>query len=205
MKAFITGINGQDGSYLAELLIEKNYEVHGTIRRSSSINTEKIDHLISKHQGDNLFLYGDLGVGKTTFARLLSNNFQIKKNLNLSEVVSPTFNILNEYDIEYFTIKHYDLYRIKQLEELDNLSLFEDKDAINIIEWPEILNSIKIKKIEFHFSYSNNFENRNLIIASNGTVRFSLFLLKAKVTLNSFFVTERSQYWFWRTIVISDG
>ena len=57
MKAFITGINGQDGSYLAELLISKNYEVHGTIRRSSSINTEKIDHLISNHQGDNLFLY----------------------------------------------------------------------------------------------------------------------------------------------------
>ena len=47
MKAFITGINGQDGSYLAEYLINKNYEVHGTIRRSSSINTEKIDHLIS--------------------------------------------------------------------------------------------------------------------------------------------------------------
>ena len=46
MKAFITGINGQDGSYLAEYLINKNYEVHGTIRRSSSINTEKIDHLI---------------------------------------------------------------------------------------------------------------------------------------------------------------
>ena len=49
MKAFITGINGQDGSYLAEYLINKNYEVHGTIRRSSSINTEKIDHLISEH------------------------------------------------------------------------------------------------------------------------------------------------------------
>ena len=57
MKAFITGINGQDGSYLAEFLIKQNYEVHGTIRRSSSINTSKIDHLISEHQGDNLFLY----------------------------------------------------------------------------------------------------------------------------------------------------
>jgi len=94
-------------------------------------------------------------------------NFQIKKNLNLSEVLSPTFNILNDYDIENFTIKHYDLYRIKQLEELDNLSLFDDKEAINLIEWPEILSSKKIKRIEFHFSYSNNFENRNLIIASN--------------------------------------
>jgi len=48
MKALITGITGQDGSYLAELLIEKGYEVHGTIRRSSSINTNRIDNLISK-------------------------------------------------------------------------------------------------------------------------------------------------------------
>lgn len=48
MKALITGITGQDGSYLAELLIQKGYEVHGTIRRSSSINTNRIDNLISK-------------------------------------------------------------------------------------------------------------------------------------------------------------
>ena len=49
MKALITGITGQDGSYLAELLIEKGYEVHGTIRRSSSINTSRIDTLISNN------------------------------------------------------------------------------------------------------------------------------------------------------------
>ncbi len=44
-KALITGITGQDGSYLAELLLEKGYEVHGIKRRSSSFNTERIDHL----------------------------------------------------------------------------------------------------------------------------------------------------------------
>ena len=53
MKALITGITGQDGSYLAELLIEKGYEVHGTIRRSSSINTSRIDDLISKNINTN--------------------------------------------------------------------------------------------------------------------------------------------------------
>ena len=61
-KAFITGITGQDGSYLSEILLEKGYEVHGTVRRSSSINTDRIDHLISKHSEDkklNLH-YGDL-------------------------------------------------------------------------------------------------------------------------------------------------
>lgn len=56
-KALITGITGQDGSYLAELLISKNYEVHGIVRRSSVSNTERIDHLIAEnavtlHDGD---------------------------------------------------------------------------------------------------------------------------------------------------------
>jgi len=54
-KAFLTGINGQDGSYLAELLLDKGYEVHGIIRRTSSFNTNKIDHIFSKlklHYGD---------------------------------------------------------------------------------------------------------------------------------------------------------
>lgn len=62
-KALITGITGQDGSYLAELLLEKGYEVHGIIRRSSSFNTGRIDHLYndSEISGKKLFLhYGDL-------------------------------------------------------------------------------------------------------------------------------------------------
>jgi GDPmannose 4,6-dehydratase len=64
-KAFITGITGQDGSYLAELLLGKGYEVHGLIRRSSTFNTDRIDHLYRDvHENDaKLFLhYGDLSV-----------------------------------------------------------------------------------------------------------------------------------------------
>ena len=72
MKAFVTGINGQDGSYLAELLLEKGYEVHGTVRRSSSINTSKIDHLISQHQGDNLFLYYSDLLDSSSLTNLIS-------------------------------------------------------------------------------------------------------------------------------------
>ena len=63
-KALITGITGQDGSYLAELLLDKGYEVHGVIRRSSSFNTGRIDHLYQDPHvnGVKLFLhYGDLG------------------------------------------------------------------------------------------------------------------------------------------------
>jgi len=73
MKALITGITGQDGSYLTEILLEKGYEVHGIIRRSSSFNTARIDHLYadSDLQGKRLFLhYGDL-VDASNLNRLL--------------------------------------------------------------------------------------------------------------------------------------
>lgn len=58
-RAFITGITGQDGSYLAELLLSKGYEVHGLIRRSSAFNTSRIDHLyLDPHNpGVKLFLH----------------------------------------------------------------------------------------------------------------------------------------------------
>jgi GDPmannose 4,6-dehydratase len=56
-KAFITGITGQDGSYLAEILLEKDYEVYGMVRRSSTFNRSRIDHL----QGRLELVYGDLG------------------------------------------------------------------------------------------------------------------------------------------------
>lgn len=72
-KALVTGITGQDGSYLSELLLEKGYEVHGIIRRTSTFNTDRIDHMYTDpHNSDtNLFLhYGDLTDG-TTLRRIL--------------------------------------------------------------------------------------------------------------------------------------
>ena len=77
--AFITGITGQDGSYLAELLLSKGYEVHGLIRRSSSFNTARIDHIYQDIHEPNpkLFLhYGDLidGVGLTNLIREIQPN-----------------------------------------------------------------------------------------------------------------------------------
>ena len=74
-KAFITGITGQDGSYLAELLLEKGYEVHGLIRRASTFNTVRINHLYQDPHinGVRLFLhYGDL-TDSTNLIRLLEN------------------------------------------------------------------------------------------------------------------------------------
>ena len=72
-KALITGITGQDGSYLAELLLEKDYEVHGIKRRSSLFNTQRIDHLYEDpHEKDTNFLlhYGDM-TDATNLIRLI--------------------------------------------------------------------------------------------------------------------------------------
>ena len=146
-------------------IVTKTANIDISDQRSLLEVTNKIVNLIYK--GDNLFLYGDIGVGKTTFTKFLINNLQIKNKLSKSEVLSPTFNILNEYRVKNINIKHIDLYRIKSKKELDNLGLFEDPDALKIIEWPEILEPIKINKIEFHFSYSNDFKSRSLIISAN--------------------------------------
>ena len=146
-------------------IVTKSSNIDITDQNSLLEIARKISKLIN--QGDNLFLYGELGVGKTTFARNFINQLQYLNKTNLTEVQSPTFSILNEYQINNLNIKHYDLYIVKQIEELVNLGLFEEKDAINIIEWPAILKSYKIKIIKFDFSYSENFENRSLIISSN--------------------------------------
>ncbi|PKN08128.1 MAG: GDP-mannose 4,6-dehydratase, partial [Deltaproteobacteria bacterium HGW-Deltaproteobacteria-7] len=76
-KAFITGITGQDGSYLAEFLLNKGYEVHGLIRRSSTFNTDRIDHLYhDSHEPDTKFFlhYCDLSVSGQLMDLLASIN-----------------------------------------------------------------------------------------------------------------------------------
>ncbi len=84
MKAFITGITGQDGYYLSKLLLEKGYEVHGAIRRSSSINTSRIDNLISEYaKQEKLSLhYSDL-LDSTSLTNLI-NNIQPDEIYNLA-------------------------------------------------------------------------------------------------------------------------
>ena len=112
-------------------------------------------------KGDIFFLFGEMGVGKTTFVKYLINNLQnISKN-NLTEVTSPTFNIMNEYNIGNLLIKHYDLYRLKSSNELQDLNLFNENDkAILIIEWPQIIKEKPNIVTELYFEYENEYQNR---------------------------------------------
>jgi tRNA threonylcarbamoyladenosine biosynthesis protein TsaE len=107
-----------------------------------------------------------MGVGKTTFVKYLINQFQIKKNLQTSEVTSPTFNLLNEYDVDNLSIKHYDLFRLKDKSELKNLDIFENKkNTITLIEWPQLINKEKLNKtIDLIFNYENELNNRSVKI-----------------------------------------
>ena len=111
--------------------------------------------------GNKVFLYGEMGVGKTTFVRYLINGFQKKNKLRLTEVTSPTFNLLSEYNINNLTIKHYDLYRLKNEKEIDNLGLFEEEpDSIILVEWPEIIKRDLKNLIKLYFSYENDYQKR---------------------------------------------
>ena len=135
---------------------------------SSEETTKELAKELSNYLkgGEIIFLYGEMGVGKTTFVKYLINQFQIKKNLQTSEVTSPTFNLLNEYDVGDLSIKHYDLFRLKDKSELKNLDIFENnKNVITLIEWPQLINKAKLNKtIDLIFNYENEFNNRSVKI-----------------------------------------
>ena len=118
-------------------------------------------------QGDIFFLYGEMGVGKTTFVKFLINNMQLRSKKELTEVTSPTFNIMNEYDINGLLIKHYDLYRLKSADELEDLNIFDENDkAILLIEWPQIIKKEPNLVTKLYFEYENEYQNRFIKISN---------------------------------------
>ena len=138
---------------------------------------KSLDHLksISKQiaekvsNGDCIFLIGEIGVGKTTFTRNFINYLQKKKGIKQTEVLSPTFNLLYEYEIKNLKVMHYDLYRIKKNKELDELGIFnENFNSIKIIEWPELLKTKVKNRLEIYLSYSDKNNERKLSILGYG-------------------------------------
>ena len=123
--------------------------------------SQKVAEKLSKN--DCIFLIGEIGVGKTTFARYLINYLQEKNGEKITEVLSPTFNLLYEYDLKGIKIMHYDLYRIRDEKELKQLGIFLDKqDTIKIIEWPQLINIPLSDKLEIHLDYVKNEKEREI-------------------------------------------
>ena len=132
-----------------------------------NIISKKISTHLSKE--DCIFLIGEIGVGKTTFSKLLINHLQEEKDLKPTEVLSPTFNLLYEYDIKDLKIMHYDLYRIKERKELDHLGIFtDDHDTIKIIEWPDLIKTPLEDKLEIYLDYAKNEDEREMKIVGLG-------------------------------------
>ena len=134
---------------------------------SSEKKTEELANKVSKKlkPGNIIFLYGEMGVGKTTFIRYLINKLQKDNELDQTEITSPTFNLLNEYQINKIRIDHYDLFRLKSAQELKNLGLFEDSlNTITLIEWPQIIKEKPKNLIELEFEYGKDHQTRSVQI-----------------------------------------
>ena len=138
---------------------------NSTIDISSEETTKELAINFSDYLtgGEVIFLYGEMGVGKTTFIRYLINKFQKESKLGITEVTSPTFNLLNEYKINDVKINHYDLFRLKSIEEIKNLDLFENNSkVITLIEWPEIIEKRPDNLIELIFKYEDDHKKRSV-------------------------------------------
>ena len=146
------------------------------INISEEIKTKSIAEVFSNNikAGDTLLLRGELGVGKTTFIRYLINSLQKKNKQSITEVSSPTFNIVHEYQLSSLIIKHYDLYRINDEKELINIGIYEgNSNEITLIEWPEKMKKYNTNNIiDLSFEYDDEFKKRFLNISSSNNVDF---------------------------------
>ena len=116
--------------------------------------------------GDVVLLHGEIGAGKTTFIRYLINSLEKKNKVKLGEITSPTFSILNEYEIKNITIRHYDLFRIKDINEIKNIGIYENiEDFITFIEWPDKIQKKIKKKYNLYFKYNSKLNMRSLEVS----------------------------------------
>ena len=138
---------------------------------SSLKDTKNLSKKISKiiNVGDVIFLYGEIGVGKTTFVRFFINHLEVENGMKKSDILSPTFNIAYDYDIGEIKVYHYDLFRLKNYKDILELGMFEtSKDHIKIIEWPELIELKPKDRIDILFQYSKLKNSRKVEVIGFG-------------------------------------
>ena len=134
-------------------------------------DTQNFSRNISKiiRAGDIIFLYGEIGVGKTTFVRFFINHLEVENGIKKSDILSPTFNIAYDYDIGKIKVHHYDLFRLKNYKDILELGMFEtSKDHIKIIEWPELIELKPKNRIDILFQYSKLKNSRKVEVIGFG-------------------------------------
>jgi len=134
-------------------------------------DTKSFSKKISKiiNCGDTIFLFGEIGTGKTTFVRYLINHLEVENRIKKSDVLSPTFNIVYDYIVNKTKIQHYDLYRLKNYNDILELGMLEDyTDYIKLIEWPELIKKKPKDRIEIFFKYSKSMKSRKANIVGFG-------------------------------------
>jgi len=133
----------------------------------TQIFSRDISKIIEK--GDIIFLYGEIGTGKTTFVRFLINHLEEENNIEKSDILSPTFNIVYDYSVGNLKILHYDLYRLKNYKDIAQLGIFDtSEDHIKIVEWPELIKVKPKNRIDIRFQYLKSINSRKVEVIGFG-------------------------------------
>jgi len=133
------------------------------VKSLDQLNQISLKIITKIKEEDCILLFGEIGVGKTTLTRALINNLQNQNKEDETEVLSPTFNIVYEYEVGGFTIMHYDLYRLKTEKDVQQLGVFDQStNSIKVIEWAEIINDKPDDRLEVYISHEKEQDMRKI-------------------------------------------
>ena len=133
------------------------------IKSLDQLNQVSLKIIKRINKEDCILLFGEIGTGKTTLTRALINNLQNQNKQVETEVLSPTFNILYEYEISKLKIMHYDLYRLKTESDVRQLGIFNQTiKNIKVIEWAEIIKDKPDDRLEVYISYEKEQDMRKI-------------------------------------------
>ena len=133
------------------------------IKSLDQLNQVTLKIIKKLNKEDCILLFGEIGTGKTTLTRALINNLQNQNKQVETEVLSPTFNIVYEYEIGELKIMHYDLYRLNTEKDVQQLGIFnQNTKSIKVIEWAEIVKNKPDDRLEVYISYEQEQEMRKI-------------------------------------------